>query len=65
MKKWRLFSAIFQIIVGISAIIAYAFVVFSGEDVGKWTVTLILAIAFVVMGLIGVIDYRRSDKSEK
>lgn len=49
MRKWNLFTAIFQTIVGIAAIIAYIFVAAMGEPLGKWTITLILAIAFLVI----------------
>ena len=56
MKQWNLFAAIFQIVVGIAAIVAYIVVAASGEPLGKWTITLILAIAFVVMGVINAID---------
>ena len=60
MKKWNLFAAIFQIVVGIAAIVAYIVVAASGEPLGKWTVTLLLAIAFVVIGVIGIIDWNKS-----
>lgn len=65
MKKWNLFAAIFQIVVGIAAIIAYIVVAASGEPLGKWTITLILAIAFVAIGIIGAIDYVKSNKTQK
>ena len=65
MKKWSLFVAIFQIVVGIAAIVAYVVVAASGEPLGKWTITLMLAIAFVVMGVIGAIDYVKSNKTPK
>ena len=65
MKKWNLFAAIFQIVVGIAAIVAYVVVAASGEPLGKWTITLMLAIAFVVMGVIGAIDYVKSNKTPK
>jgi len=57
-SKWQLFSSIFQTIVGIIAIISFAILGFCGEDMGKWIVTLILAIAFVVIGIIGICDYK-------
>ena len=60
MSKWRLFSSIFQIVVGIAAIIAYIVIAASGEPLGKWTVTLLLAIAFVVIGVIGIVDLNKS-----
>ena len=63
MKKWNLFAAIFQIVVGIAAIVAYIVVAASGEALGKWTITLILAIAFVAMGVVNVIDYVKSNKT--
>lgn len=62
MKKWNLFAALFQIIVGIAAIVAYIIIAVSDEPTGKWTVTLILAIAFVVMGIISFIDYLKSNR---
>ena len=65
MKKWNLFAAVFQIVVGIAAIIAYIVLAASGEPLGKWTITLILAIAFVAMGIIGAIDYVKSNKTQK
>ena len=58
-------SIIFQIVVGIAAIVAYVVVAASGEPLGKWTITLMLAIAFVVMGVIGAIDYVKSNKTPK
>ena len=62
MSKWRLFSSIFQIVVGIAAIIAYIVIAASGEPLGKWTVTLLLAIAFAVIGVIGIADWKKSNR---
>ena len=58
-------SIIFKIVVGIAAIVAYVVVAASGAPLGKWTITLMLAIAFVVMGVIGAIDYVKSNKTPK
>lgn len=63
MKKWNLFSSVFQLIIGVLAIVAYVFVAASGEPLGKWTVTLVLAIAFAVLGVIGIVDWKKSNKS--
>lgn len=57
-SKWQLFASIFQLIVGIIAIISFAVLGFGGEDMKKWVVTLILSIAFVVLGIIGIVDYK-------
>ena len=62
MKIWHLFSAIFQIVVGIAAIVAYIFIAVSGEPLGRWTITLIIAVAFVIMGILGIIDYLKQNK---
>ena len=62
MNKWRLFSSVFQIVVGVAAIIAYVVIAVSGEVLGKWTITLILAIAFLIMGVIGIVDWKKSKK---
>ena len=60
MKKRYLFSSIFQVVIGTAAILAYGVVAASGEALGKWTVTLILAIAFLVLGVLGIVDCVRS-----
>ena len=65
MKKRHLFASIFQIAVGVAAIIAYIVAVASGEAFSKWTFTLILAIGFVGMGVIGVIDFLRLNNRNK
>ena len=65
MKKQNLFAAILQIVVGIAAIIAYIVIAASGEPLGKWTITLLLTIAFGVMGVINAIDYVKSNKKQK
>lgn len=56
MGKWQLFSSIFQLIIGTMAIIAFIVIAILGEDLTRWIVTLILAIAFVVLGTIGIIN---------
>ena len=60
MNKWRLFSSIFQIVVGIAAVIAYAVITAFGEPLGRWTITLLLAIAFIVIGVVGIVDWKKS-----
>ena len=64
MSKWRLFSSIFQIVVGIAAIIAYIVIAASGEPLGRWTITLLLAVAFVVIGVIGIVDWKKSKNTK-
>lgn len=60
MGKWRLFSSVFQLIVGVAAIIAYVVIAANGEPLGRWTITLLLAITFVILGVIGIIDCNKN-----
>ncbi len=60
MKKWYLYASILQLVVGIAAVIAYVYLASVGEPTGKWTITLFLAIGYVVLGVIGIIDYNKS-----
>ena len=66
MKKWPLIAAIMQLCIGIAAVAAYIVIAVHGEPLGKWTVILILAIAFIVLGVIGITDWikekRRKEK---
>ena len=61
MNKFRLCISVFQIAVGLVAIVAYLFIVASDEFITnwistKWNITLILAIFYVVAGVVGVAD---------
>ncbi len=58
MKKFNLIASIFQLLVGIAAIIAFVVLAINGENMTKWIVTLILSVAFVVLGIIGILNYR-------
>ena len=62
MKKWPLIAAIMQLLIGIAAVAAYIVVAVGGEPLGKWTITLLLAIGFVIMGILGVIDWKKERK---
>ena len=57
-SKWNLVSSIIQLVVGILAIMAFVVLGLNGENMTRWIVTLILSIAFVVLGIIGIIDYK-------
>lgn len=54
MKKWQLIASVIQLCVGIAGVAAYVVIAVSGESLGKWTVTLILAIAFIILGAMGI-----------
>lgn len=57
-SKWSLIVSIIQLVVGIMAIAAFAVIAISGENMAKWIITLILAVAYFVLGIIGIIDYK-------
>lgn len=57
-RKLTLLLPIFQLVIGILAIAAFAVVGLSGESMTKWIITFILAIAFVVWGVIDIINYK-------
>ncbi len=56
--KWQLFSSVFQLVVGLAAIVSFVILGFGGENMAKWIVTLILSGVYVVLGIIGIIEYR-------
>ena len=61
---WGLIASIIQLIVGFAAIISYIIIAINGETMLKWTATLILAIGFFAIGIIGVIDWIKSRKQK-
>ncbi len=58
-SKWGLISSIIQICIGTMAVLSFVIFAVNGENMLKWTATLVLAIAFIVLGIIGVIDYKK------
>ncbi len=57
-NKWSLIGSVVQLIFGILAIIAFVVLLITGEKISQWIVTLLFAIAFVIMGILGIIDYK-------
>lgn len=60
-NKRYLIASVFQIVIGALAVAAYIVLAVGGEPLGRWTVTLILAVAFIVMGIIGVVSYKSNE----
>ena len=54
--KWYLISSIFQVLVGLIAIIFFIILFINGEAMNKWIITLFLAVAYVVIGIVGIIN---------
>lgn len=59
-SKWNLISSIALLIIGILAILAFVVLLVTGENISKWIITLIFAIALAVLGIIGIKDYKKS-----
>ncbi len=62
--KFNLFASIFQLIVGLLAIASFIILWANGEVVTKWIITLVLAVVFVILGVVGVIDYISARKNK-
>lgn len=58
-SRWNLIAAIFQLVIGLLAIAAFVVLAANGESMGRWIVTLMLAIAFAVLGVIGIFNYKK------
>lgn len=57
-SKWELIGAIFQLVVGMLAILSFVVLWAGGENMTRWIVTLILAAAFVVSGVMRILEYK-------
>ena len=57
-NKRNLIISILQIVIGVFAIAAFAVLRTGGENMTKWIITLALAVAYVVLGIVGVVEYR-------
>lgn len=53
----KLLTSIFQLCIGVAAVAAYIIIAFNNEPLGKWTITLVLAIAFIVLGAMGIAEW--------
>ena len=60
-KKWILISSIIQIVFGSLAIVSFVILMIAKENMTKWIITLLLAISFVIFGIIGIVDYMKND----
>ena len=59
-SKRNLFVSLFQLIVGILAIVVYVFLGLSGENIVKWSITVILTVAYVILGVMGILEYKNN-----
>jgi uncharacterized membrane protein HdeD (DUF308 family) len=57
-RKLNLIASIVELIIGILAILSFAVLATNGENMTSWIVTLLLAIGFVIVGIIGIVGYK-------
>ena len=55
--KFKLISSIFQITVGLLAVISFIIILINGGVVIKWIISFILGILFLIQGIVGIKDY--------
>jgi len=58
-SKWFLISSIVQLFFGVLAVISFIILFINGEDMSKWIITLFLALVFMILGIIGIILYKK------
>lgn len=56
-KKWELFASIFQLLVGVAAIASFVVLATGGEDMTRWIITVVLAVGYLVMGIMGIVEW--------
>ena len=61
-SKWHLAISVFQLVVGLLAIIAFCILCADSENMVKWIITLLLAAGYVIMGIVCIIHYRSIKK---
>ncbi len=57
-SKGSLIVSIFQLVIGLLATAAFIISALNGGNMTKWIITLILAVAYVVLGIIGIANYK-------
>lgn len=58
-RKWELICAIVQLVIGILAAASFVILSVGGENMAKWIITLLVAIALVVMSVVEIVDYKK------
>ena len=60
--KWLIYSSIFQILFGTFGVLALTVVRRRSAEVTIWYLTLVLSVAFILTGIVGIIDYARKTR---
>lgn len=59
-SKCFLISSIVQLFFGVLAVISFIILFINGEDMSKWIITLLLALVFMILGIIGIVLQNKS-----
>ena len=59
-SKFYLSASIFQVVIGLLAVIAFFVIMESGENMKKWIAALLLSIFFIINGILGIVGYVKS-----
>ncbi len=62
--KRALIVSIIQLAVGLIVIAVFAVVGVSDQHIAKWIITLLLAVTYVVLGVIGIIGYKSNSNKK-
>jgi len=55
-----LLTSLVQLVFGLSAIVAYTVLALHGESMLRWIPSLFLSVAFVILGILGLLEQRRN-----
>lgn len=58
-NRYTVFAGVFQIIIGLAAVISF-FILLSGEEkMLKWIPTLLVSVGFIVIGITDLANYKK------
>lgn len=58
-NRFQLICSIIELTIGLLAIISFVVLLLNNESMIKWFVSLILAIILVIVGITGIIEYKK------
>ena len=58
--KWPLIASLIQLIIGLVSVLTILFLDLFDENITRWIITLFLALLFVILGIVGIIDNKKS-----
>lgn len=56
-SKWYLIASVFELIIGIVAVVAFVILGLNDENMIKWIAALALSLVCIVLGIVGIKNY--------